>query len=908
MADQFYIEEGYLVDDYFGYIAEAEVNLSGAFSPSFTVDIADDTGYFIPDYIADGYIVGVVEASASLSSSASVSAQGGFLQSADSTQNAAFAQSSSADRTRNVDSTLDSAFTQSSDIGKIHSTAVADLSGALSATLTAIAFKNHTAILDVSFTQTADVNLTADIDETLQNLINLSLQGDKFAGFESALSSAATQTATVNATVDSQSNLNTEFTLTADVTKIKEATADLSALASQLTAAIEFIPRQGPRPLVATFSNLTYSTGSKKFGSYSAFTGTTNKRRVEFTDDAEIAFPDNTDEWVLEFWHRFVQGTRSSIVVVGFDADDNTDINNFNLQLLQSGQDLVIFGDDSSGTGQFIGGSPVGDPLVDTFDDDGVWHHSLLLWDPSSGWKYYLDGTQLSYKASYTLKSIPSNPRLSIGEWSPNTNTDSDTLQIDELRIIKGSSAISDAGYTFSSTSQTVPTSAFTGTADTQLLMHFENNANDDDTNYVNPPLTFIGAATLSSEFTQTATANVDFTASAALNTEFTQTVDVGVIKAAAGLVASLGEINIEANRIRATDADLASNTTISCVAERIRSTTYSASANFSTNIDVGRIRLLGPYTLNGVLDTSIEITKIPFFDVTLSSEFAQTATATRIKSLSADLDTNITVDVQGNARRGITESLDAEFTQTATNVRVRFADTDFDSIATQLTAAGRIGDFFVNADVRFTQTATASVIPKFEETVTSEFGLTADVGRIRPGASAVDSAFDQTADVGKRVDVGSTQDSSATITIDAVKVIIANSSLNVAFTQTATAERTRSSDAQLSNEFAQTATANITADAVSAFSTEFVQVADVIKSVDATATLNALGNFTLTARSIRLDDIVYVIPVETRTFEILPSSRSYTIPQETRTLTVDSETRVRTVTKETRTHIVEGA
>ena len=167
MADQFYIADGYVTDDYFGYIAEAEVNLSGAFSPSFTVDIADDTGYYIPDYIADGYIEGVIEASATLSSSATFSAQGGLLQSADSTQNVEF--------------------TQSVSVTKIHSSAVADLDGALSATLTATAFKNHTAILDVAFTQISDVNLTADIDETLSNLINLSLQGDKFAGFESAL-------------------------------------------------------------------------------------------------------------------------------------------------------------------------------------------------------------------------------------------------------------------------------------------------------------------------------------------------------------------------------------------------------------------------------------------------------------------------------------------------------------------------------------------------------------------------------------------------------------------------------------------------------------------------------------------------------------------------------------------------
>ena len=53
--DQVYIEDGYIDASYYGIVAEAEAVLGGAFTPSFTVDIADPSGYYIPDYIEADY-------------------------------------------------------------------------------------------------------------------------------------------------------------------------------------------------------------------------------------------------------------------------------------------------------------------------------------------------------------------------------------------------------------------------------------------------------------------------------------------------------------------------------------------------------------------------------------------------------------------------------------------------------------------------------------------------------------------------------------------------------------------------------------------------------------------------------------------------------------------------------------
>ena len=90
MADQFYFESDYIAEDYFGYVAEAEISLSGAFPPTFVVAVADDTGYFIPEYIEEGYFsAAVTSGEATLSSQASISLDITKIKEAESDLNSA---------------------------------------------------------------------------------------------------------------------------------------------------------------------------------------------------------------------------------------------------------------------------------------------------------------------------------------------------------------------------------------------------------------------------------------------------------------------------------------------------------------------------------------------------------------------------------------------------------------------------------------------------------------------------------------------------------------------------------------------------------------------------------------------------------------------------------------------------
>ena len=100
--DQFYFEEGYIDANYFGYVAAGGATISSAFSPSFTVDIADATGYFINDYIDNGYIISgaVITADAAISAEFNIAVSGDRVRFGQCQSDSEFNQTLLSDRLR----------------------------------------------------------------------------------------------------------------------------------------------------------------------------------------------------------------------------------------------------------------------------------------------------------------------------------------------------------------------------------------------------------------------------------------------------------------------------------------------------------------------------------------------------------------------------------------------------------------------------------------------------------------------------------------------------------------------------------------------------------------------------------------------------------------------------------------
>ncbi len=92
----------------------------------------------------------------------------------------------------------------------------------------ATGFKNHTASLDSEFTVIVSSVAIRDSSATLENIINLSAQGDKFIFGDADLSSEFTQTTDPAIVITIEATIADSFVLIVDSTRIQDGDADLT--------------------------------------------------------------------------------------------------------------------------------------------------------------------------------------------------------------------------------------------------------------------------------------------------------------------------------------------------------------------------------------------------------------------------------------------------------------------------------------------------------------------------------------------------------------------------------------------------------------------------------------------------------------------------------------------------------
>lgn len=883
MADQFYIEEGYVEANYFGYIAEAEISLSGAFSPSFTVDIADTTGYFIPDYIQTDYIAaGAIEAQATLSSAASITANGGKLQDADATKSAQF--------------------TVSVDVGVIKE-GNASFTSAFTPTLTVSVTRTVDASLDASISILMTASPIRQGEVTLNNIVNLSLQGARTRDTSAAFSSAFSQLAVVGSLQDATATLSTQFTQTNNAGLLQDITETYSSAFTQSANAISYTPRTPIRPLSPTFDNLIYSSGVKKYGSYSAQTGTTNQYRLEYTTDAEIAFIDNSSQWFVEFWYNLPSGNRQDSFFV-LDDSSSTDINDAVLNILSgNSNDLFIFADDSTGTNKLLVGGENNYVAA-----DNTWHHLLVIWDPSSGMKVYRDGSQVGSLSSFTIKTI-TNPRISIGSWDPES-PDTESFFIDELRIVKGSTVLSDYGYTFSNTSQTVPTTAFTDDTDTSLLLHFENNSDDDAQNYVNPPETFTGDASINSAFSLSADVGATVDATVLQVSAASLSVDVNYIADHSATLNSQASISTLPGFVKDFSADFnAFNTQVSVV-NKIGNTLVSIDSAFTLTADVNEIvqlesNLSTAFTqsadINAIFVDSanfnsaftIETTSSGLIggEASFNSAFAQTATVERIQPGAASLSGAFSQSAVGFIIVDGSASLVSQFTKSTDAQRFRETDIEFDSIATTINVINKIGQGLIGLDVNFNLSTDPVLIAGGGVLLEGVATQTVDIGKIVDPGADLDAAFTQSANGRLSTDAASAMSSAFTFTIDAdITTEIETQFDAVNSLVVTTVDVFRGFEADFDSAVSTIIDGiRVRTDSAS-INSAFAQTTNAGKQVDAIIDLGALFTPSIDYRVLHIDQYVYTVPRETRSYTIVRESRSYNIVSENRTYTIQGD------------------
>jgi len=253
-----YFESGYIDANYLeGDVTEASATLQSQFSiVCEPVDPYIESGYIETGYFTgDGPAGTTQEASATLSLQFSITANNGkivrgtgielvisnnvlfititrlFSLVVSITQAVTFSLPQTTKITQ-TNSSVSAQVTLNAQVDKVIQMG-ANINGVFNATMSIVAFKNHTAALTTTVSMSATASRFTGAEETLNNIISLSLQGARSRSFVSNPSSQFTQTAQITKLIDADSTQNTQFSISASVDVFKTGSATLSTAFSK---------------------------------------------------------------------------------------------------------------------------------------------------------------------------------------------------------------------------------------------------------------------------------------------------------------------------------------------------------------------------------------------------------------------------------------------------------------------------------------------------------------------------------------------------------------------------------------------------------------------------------------------------------------------------------------------------
>ena len=690
--DQYYIEQGYYTPDgYFTYIADAQSLPSGTFTISA-----------VGSELADANI--------SISAVATFSAQ--------------------TDRIRTADSAITSAATQTALVGKIQQ-AQADFGALFSPSIEAEAVVNQTATLDSVSTMSIDIAVNRSATIALANIGNLNSQADKFVGYDSALSSVfsqtadvnytaenqstftatATQTATVNTQAEGQATLSSSFTQTSDVLNVSLAQASMTARANVFAS--RYLGSGRPRNL--TDIGASYVTSPVKFGTYS-FEGSL---QLPYADNqAKNTIPDIADDFVLETW---------------FYRDGTTATSLFRWEGLSPSVNpaFILLRYNTAGTITLQLGSDTINVINSTAVTNAAWHH-ILVSKNSTNISLFVNGTR-----SGTL-TPPSAPTQWTGRSSDSQRLTitAGTHFLDESSLHIGTTL----GYDPTSSSITVPTTVRANNeTTTAFLYHYENNGLDD------VALAQTGQATLSSNFTQTTsgsrTANalsnqsvvaslavdgsIAIEGSADLSTTANLTAAVGLLQEQSSSISSEFAQTTTAQKLNGFDIATASTASLSADNERVRYFDISVDSLFTPTLSVDVFKNQTAL-LESAFTIDIQATSFSDSEASLSSEFTITANNERIVEFASAMSASTAVSAVTGFAISADSAMSAITALAAANVRVRYVDSSLASAFASSTEAYRIKLFVANINSAMTFALQESYFEGTQIAMSSTASLTA--------------------------------------------------------------------------------------------------------------------------------------------------------------------------------------
>jgi len=801
VTDQLYIDLGYLTpEDYYVYLAEAKVDLT--------------------PYIEDGYIEANYYEYYGIQSTlaADLTAVEGEVEEAQAVLTATVQVTVSVSVTRTAASSQTVSASQTTVSAKI-ADILAPLGTAFSATMSVEAVRITEVTLQSFTALTTDFVANRSAQIALENLANISAQADRSAGLQSNLSVSATQTtaATKSTATSASFNSTASSAVQAQTTKTSSVTLNVQAV---IACDITRINRNIGSATLLGQGQVEISSAQKKFGSASARFYEVNPG----TTFGTVKYPYRSD-WNdfknIDFWIRVGSYNGNSIAqipIIG-QSSDSTSFELFNW--------IVLFSVNPSNTSQYRFG-------VRTYRDDGnsglstfstysfsvnTWYHVRVAKD-SNTFSLYVDGTRYINQQTATGIGTRSLPLL-LGPTFFGSINATDTYRnefyLDEIRI-------TDEQITAPSASSiTVPSSEFTNTDLTDILLHFNSNFEDDNSA---PPRTVSAVLTANSQSTVSATAVKTATVTVtALNTG-SLTADCQVIANGEVSLSSESTVSAAALRIFPLSAEFDSIASQVTAVARVADILVLAETSVAMSVTADAV-IDSVIAMNSEASQTTENSRTRAFDAAVSTELqltadgalstenpvtlpvsvAQTADNDRIRSFDFSRSVTASLGVTAEAVKDSGSlSYSASASQTAIPTITRTTAADFQTIASQITVSAKIGDQVVQINTDTALTANAEVTATATADLTSTTAVSALAGRI--------------------LETESSQTVQAQIQIESQLVFVTGSTESVSVTLTLDNSRTRAFDSQLSSQAALSSVVNVTTDnSVSASSSATVAV-----------------------------------------------------------------------------------
>ena len=659
--DQFYFEEGYLEASYFAVIREAEAAFTVTVSHTAVVDIADTTGYYIPDYIATDYF----EA-------------GGQVREADAVFTVTAAQTAVIERILQAEATVNVSATNVCTVTRIRDSAAA-FTAAFAPTLTATAFKNHTAVLDSVSTMSVDAVANRSANVLLDYIADLNAMAAKTVDVNSNLSHTVSAVITVSRTASLTANLASSASLACTLGEVHSAQSQLTANCSLKTS--RYFGSSRPRNLGAEGDGFDFNN---YFSSNQLNTSSlTGDQFIQFASNLGSIVPKANQSWVFSFVYSSLGSTRSNgFLAVSFltGQDNNTFANlrttdstgtSWRLDLFKTGQSTV--------SQTFTAGSNLTkiavayeNGYVGIFTDNT----RVALIDLSSV-------TAVNWQRYNEL----AKPRFSLAR----------NVAFDEFHFATGTRL----EYNPQSTSVTASDTQTNNPATTQALYHFNGNGLDDTS------VTESAASALTSVFTQqtintgtfvarsaqvalpstaTLTAQGDKPASATANLSTTSTLSViiGSVKDSITLNAGVFSVTAQESRLRDAASSITSAFTPTLNAQATRDGDIELSSAFALTADANSFTdsdadIASAFAVNcspavdfqaaAALQSQTNLNllggKLQLFQINVNSALAFTVQAIGFEGTGVGLNTVSTLSVTARRLRTVVSAASSTLTQT---------------------------------------------------------------------------------------------------------------------------------------------------------------------------------------------------------------------------------------------------